>query len=189
MNRISAIVQVRASLLVVLIAAAFGCGTNDVTAYHDFTATGGGGGAGGGTTGTGGAGGEGCEAQCVPLAPGLWIGPLLVWIGKDGDAPDCPASAPIADAPMFADLNAPTVCGACTCDPPTGTCALPGTMIAAASTCAGDGAGVAHTSFDAPPAWDGSCTAVSPIAANLPCGVGNCVQSLTIEPLTLTENA
>jgi hypothetical protein len=172
-----------------LAAAALGCGTNDVTIHDWPTATGGGGGAGGGTTGTGGAGGEGCEGQCVPFGPGVWSTPLLVWMGKDGDAPDCPASAPIADAPMFADLNAPTVCGACTCDAPTGTCALPTTLTAASAPCPGNAPGIAHTSFNAPAAWDGSCTAVSPIAANLPCGVGNCVQSLTIEPLTLTENA
>jgi hypothetical protein len=90
---------------------------------------------------------------------------------------------------MFADLNAPTVCGACSCDAPTGTCALSDTLTVAASTCAGDGPGVAHTSFNAPAGWDGSCTAANPIAANQKCNGINCVQSLTIAPLTLTENA
>jgi hypothetical protein len=110
-------------------------------------------------------------------------------MGKDGDAPDCPASAPVADAPMFADLNAPTVCGTCTCDAPTGTCALPTTLTAGSATCPGNAPGIAHTSFNAPAPWDGSCTAVSPIAANLKCNGINCVQSLTIAPLTLTETA
>ena len=188
MNRISAIIQGRASLLVILMAVVFGCGTNDAAAYYDFTAVGGGG-AGGATTGTGGTGGEGCEGQCAPLGPGLWLGPLLLWMGTDGEAPDCPASAPVADAPMFADLNAPTLCGACKCDAPTGTCALPITFAAASATCPGNAPGVVHTPFDAPAVWDGSCTAVNPIAANQKCGAVNCVQSLTILPLTLTENA
>ena len=78
---------------------------------------------------------------------------------------------------MFADLDAPTLCGACKCDAPTGTCALPGMFTAASTTCPRD----AHTSFDAPPGWDGSFNAVSPIAANLECNGVNCVQSLTAE--------
>jgi hypothetical protein len=133
--------------------------------------------------------GGGCAGECAPLGPVEWSGPALLWIGKEGEAPECPPSAPIAGSPMFADLNAPTLCGACKCDAPTGTCALPNTLTAAAATCAGDGAGVAHTSFNAPAAWDGSCTAVSPIAANQKCNGVTCVQSLTIEPLTLAENA
>lgn len=90
---------------------------------------------------------------------------------------------------MFDDLSAPTACGVCKCDAPSGSCALPTTLIAAAATCAGDGPGVPHTSFDAPAGWDGSCTAVSPVPSNLKCSGVNCVQSLTVEPLTLTETA
>ncbi|MFS8065862.1 MAG: hypothetical protein ACMG6S_05755, partial [Byssovorax sp.] len=44
-----------------------------------------------------------------------------------------------------------------------------------------------HTSFDAPAGWSGDCTGGSPIPANQKCNGVNCVQSLTIAPLTLTE--
>jgi hypothetical protein len=44
-----------------------------------------------------------------------------------------------------------------------------------------------HTSFDAPAGWSGACTAENPIPANEKCNGVNCVQSLTIAPLTLTE--
>lgn len=176
-----------ADLVLTVAALAVGCGTNGVILNDDATGAGGAGGMGGSTAGTG--GGDACQGQCAPLGPGSWLGPLLVWIGKDGEAPDCPASAPVADAPMFADLDAPTLCGACKCDAPTGTCALPGMFAAAAATCAGNGPGVPHTSFDAPAGWDGSCTAASPIPALQKCGGFNvnCVQSLTLPPLTLTE--
>lgn len=174
-------------ILVIFLHAAstLGCGTNDVAIHDQHSGSGGTGGMGGATAGTG--GGDECQGQCAPLGPGPWLGPLLVWIGKDGNAPDCPASAPVADAPMFADLTAPTLCGACKCDAPTGTCALPEMITAAAATCPGNGPGVAHTPFDAPAGWDGSCTAASPIPALQKCGGLNCVQSLTLPPLTLTE--
>jgi hypothetical protein len=48
---------------------------------------------------------------------------------------------------------------------------------------------VAHTSFDAPAGWSGACTAANPIAANQKCNGVNCVQSLTVAPLALTEAA
>lgn len=183
MNRICMNIQARASVLFILTAVAFGCGTNDVTIHNDASAAGGG----GGTTGTGGAGGEGCPGQCAPLGPGEWQGPLLLWIGTPGQEPECPAGAPVKGSLVFADLNASTACGACKCDVPTGTCALPLALTAAAATCAGDGPGVAHTPFDAPPGWTGACTPANPIPANQKCNGVNCVQSLTIAPLALTE--
>jgi len=88
---------------------------------------------------------------------------------------------------VFADLYAPTLCDACKCDAPSGACALPITLTAASAQCSGTAPGVAQTSFDAPVGWDGSCTAASPIPANQKCNGVNCVQSLTIAPLTLTE--
>lgn len=189
-NRISWNIRARAFLLVILTTAAFGCGANDISARNDVTTTtttAGGGGMGGATTGSGGSGGEGCEGQCAPLGPGEWLGPLLLWIGKPGEEPECPAAAPVEGSLVFADLNAPITCGACKCDAPSGTCALPSTLSTAAATCAGDGPGVAHTSFDAPAPWNGSCTAANPIPANQKCNGVNCVQSLSVAPLTLTE--
>ena len=172
---------------------ALGCGTTDAAVYdRPFS---GAGGQGGGTTSSAGAGGEGgaggdpeCSGRCVPIGPLDWFGPGLLWIGhNESEAPECPPSSPVASEFVFNDLNAPNVCGACKCDAPSGSCALPTTMTAASAPCDGGAPGVAHTPFNAPEAWDGSCTTESAIPANQKCNGVNCVQSLTIAPLTLTE--
>ena len=185
MSKFSVKIHVWASLVFCLGAAVFGCGTSAVLSQDAST---GAGGAGASSTGAGGEGG-GCSGQCAPLGPGEWLGPLLLWIGTAGEAPDCPASAPVKGAPVFADLNAPLACGVCKCDAPSGTCTLPTTLTAASAPCPGDGPGVAHTSFDAPAGWSGACTAANSIPANQKCNGVNCVQSLTVAPLALTETA
>src|SRR4051812_18241784 len=81
----------------VLVATALGCGTNDAIIRDDYaesSASTGGGGAGG----SGGAGASTgaeplCDGQCAPLGPAEWLGPALVWVGKPGEAPECPPSA------------------------------------------------------------------------------------------------
>jgi hypothetical protein len=60
-------------------------------------------------------------------------------------------------------------------------------LTAASSQCPGDAPGVTHTSFDAPAPWSGDCNTENPIPANQKCNGVNCVQSLTVAPLTLTE--
>lgn len=110
-----------------------------------------------------------------------------MWMGKPSDAPECPASAPVVGDLGYDDLSAPLVCGACSCSPPSGSCGLPTTLTAASTGCSGTATGATHTAFDAPAGWSGSCNATNPIAANQKCNGVNCVQSLTIAPLTLTE--
>ena len=174
----------QAIVLLALGAAGFACGNAPVLIHDDSTAAGSGGGTGGDATGTAGAGG-GCAGQCAPLAPGEWLGPLLLWIGKEGEAPECPPTAPVRGSPVFDDLNAPTACGACKCDAPSGSCALPTSLTAYNS--ASCPAGAVPTPFYAPAGWDGSCTTANAIPAKLMCLGGNCVQALTIAPLALTE--
>ena len=187
MSKLSMKVYWHAIAALALGAAELGCGTAPFRVQEEYAGVGGGGGAGGDGGSTAGEGG-GCAGQCAPLGPADWLGPALLWIGNADQAPECPPSAPVKSEFVFDDLNAPTVCGACKCDAPSGSCALPTTFIAAASQCSGDGPNVAHSSFNAPAGWDGSCTAASPIPAGQKCNGGiNCVQSLTIEPLILTE--
>ena len=156
-----------AGLVLTVAALAAGCGSNEVVLNDDPTGAGGVGGMGGGPSATGGqGGGAGCPGQCVPLGPADWLGPALLWIGKEGEAPECPPSAPVESAFVFNDLNAPTLCGACKCDAPSGSCALPTTLTAYNSTSCPAPLGSVSTSFDASAGWDGSCTAASPIPAN-----------------------
>jgi hypothetical protein len=167
---------------------ALGCGTGDIV-YHppNETSTGGEGGSGGGGTTSG--DGPACAGQCVPLGPGEWLGPMLLWMGKEGGEPECPPSAPVGGTRVFAELNATNSCGACACEAPTGSCALPTTLTAAASSCTDYVPGVPNTSFDASTAWNGDCSTGNSITANQKCNGVNCVQSLTIAPLTLTETS
>ena len=127
------------------------------------------------------------DGPCVPAPTGTWRGPVLLWTGPEADAPPCPASADYQAYTGYADLDAPTTCGACKCDAPIGSCALPATMTAAAGSCPGNGPGVVHTSFDPPTKWDGSCTAANSVPAGKLCGGAPCVQSVTIAPLTMTQ--
>ena len=134
--------------------------------------------------------GETCAGACLPGAPSGWFGPYLLWVGDEADAPQC-SDLPGVFRQTFAgygDLDAPTHCDACACAPPTGTCALPSKLTASAASCAGDGPGVAHTPFDPPPKWDGTCTSTNAVDPGKLCGGVPCVQSVTIAPLTLKES-
>jgi hypothetical protein len=175
--------------LLVLLPALAGC--NQVAEF-DFKDAGGGGAGGGSSSTAGGAdagdAGEPCPGQCVPIGPLGWSMPALLWTGKESDAPECPSRAPAQGYEGHADLNAPSLCGACQCDSPSGSCALPTTLTAAAATCPGTAPGVVHTPFNAPAGWTGACTAMDAIQAGVPCPGGFCVQSLTIAPLALVES-
>ncbi len=173
-----------------LVTIALGCGTGDIV-YRPPTETSSGGE--GGSGGSGGATTSGdspaCAGQCVPLGPGEWLGPMLLWKGKVGGEPECPSSAPVSGTRVFAELNAPNSCGACECEAPTGSCALPTTLTAASAQCGDDVPGVASTAFNAHAGWNGDCVTDNSIPANQKCNGVNCVQSLTIAPLTLTETS
>ena len=133
--------------------------------------------------------GEPCpgDGQCVPRAREPWSEPVILWTGPEANAPHCPAGAIFETYTGYADLDAPTSCGACKCDSPIGSCALPAKVTAAAASCAGDGSGVTHTSFDPPTKWEGSCTAANSIPPAKLCDGVPCVQSITIAPLTMTQ--
>nr|AYM54561.1 hypothetical protein [Racemicystis crocea] len=129
-----------------------------------------------------------CPGQCVPGFSFDWLGPVLVWMGPASEASmvQCPPEAPTANSTRFADLTAPNACAACSCAPPEGSCELPTTITARAAICPGAGAWV--TPFDAPAAWDGSCTDLNAIPQGKDCGGVPCVQSVTIAPLQVVES-
>ncbi len=134
------------------------------------------------------AAGDTCPGVCAPSLPGGWLGPALFWIGAEAEAPLC-ADVPGAPSEFFtgrADLDGP-LCGTCACDSPSGSCALPATLTAAAANCAGDSSSVEHTPFGPPLKWQGACTAANQIPAGQLCGGIPCVQSVTITPLTLKQ--
>lgn len=128
--------------------------------------------------------GELCNGVCVAPASHEWLGPDLVWMGDEAAAPTCPTSAPINDFTAHGYLEGPMPCNTCTCGPTSGSCVRPAKLTAAAASCADDGPGVAHTSFDPPVNWTSGCTNASAIPAGQLCGGVSCVQSVTIAPAT-----
>ena len=108
-----------------------------------------------------------------------WESPSWLWIGPENQAPECPLGSATISYEGHADLVAPSVCEACTCEPPTGACALPSTLTASTMAC--NISGGSSTSFNAPTPWDGSCdsTTQTPVGA---------AHSLTIATVAMTEN-
>lgn len=161
--------------IVAVLISAVGCGTSTGIG-HDAGPDAGG-------RGTGGAP-DPC-AQCASLPASGWGNyPVLAWIGAEKDAPQCPADVPAFAYEGHADLSAPLNCGSCTCTPPMGTCLLSTTMTANATTC---GLGGTTTQFDPSAGWTGACDANDSIPAGKLCGGVDCVQSLTIGPLTVND--
>jgi hypothetical protein len=128
-----------------------------------------------------------CSGSCVPLPPaGAWEGPFLLSLSSEGTAPACPAEAPVVAYQGHDGLNVPpAACGTCSCSSPSGSCAPPLSLFASSKPCS-DSSGMT-TLFDGPPAWDGSCTANDCITPALTCAHPMSTQSLTAEPLVMTE--
>ncbi len=124
-------------------------------------------------------GGPPCDADQVVHWWLGWDSPTWLWIGPEAQAPECPRGSATLSYEGHADLVAPSVCEACTCEPPTGSCALPSTLTASTTACSMPGG--ASTSFNAPTSWDGSCDSTT----QTPSGAAH---SLTIEPIAMTEN-
>ena len=128
-----------------------------------------------------------CVGLCAPYITAGWSAPFIAWMGAKAAAPPCPVVN--AAAEIYTGFGDPegSACGACKCQAPLGSCKAPPAVTAAAASCAGDGSAVAHTSFDPPISWDGTCTTANAIPAGKLCGGVPCVQSVTIAPLTLKQ--
>jgi hypothetical protein len=115
-----------------------------------------------------------CEFNdCVPLPALGWDGPLMLWIGPESFAPECPEAASALVYEGHAGLQVNNNCGPCECGPPA--CRLPGEIIASdIITCPNDGPGSELKTFEAPPDWTGACVAPSIIADD-----NNAVASIT----------
>lgn len=130
-----------------------------------------------------------CAEQCLPLPPSGWDNPGLVYIGPELQVPPCPTNAPKDGYEGYADLNAPSICGACQCKPATGSCGLPATItVSNSAACPNDGPDASLTPFDPPKGWDGGCTATDAIDGGQLCDGSPCVESLTIAPLLVRED-
>jgi hypothetical protein len=141
----------------------------------------------GGGTGAGGGGGKEddttCDGECVPGATQGWHHAWF-WIGPVNEERPCPSFAPNFTFKGYKGLIAPHDCDACSCESSTGTCKLPSVITARSEIC---GSGGQEFSFDAPDPWDGMCTDMNAIPAEPDCSNIPCIQSLTIEAITLVN--
>ena len=119
-----------------------------------------------------------CVGQCVPIPPLDFEGPMIVYIGPQEGAPECPAHAPIKAYEGLGDLRDETFyCPPCKCSEPA--CVLPeGVTASDLSVCPNDPPGATLTPFSAPVSWDGSCTSPGTVG---PSQLG----SVTIAPVTV----
>lgn len=120
-----------------------------------------------------------CPGVCVRAASVPFERVTVFSIGKPDEVRPC---SDLGTYQGFVGVRDMTVaqpsCPSCSCGP--AACVLPESMSAGAATCPADGA--EQTPFDAPPAWEGNCTAENAIAKDLSCGdLGPCVASLTVE--------
>lgn len=122
--------------------------------------------------------GLGCDVGEFVHWSAQWEPPMVLWVGTEEQAPECPKGPATIAYQGRADLVAPAVCEVCTCAPPTGSCALPSKLTASTMPCGTPGG---TTSFNAPNQWNGSCDTTTKIP-------GAIVQSVTIEPLAMTES-
>jgi hypothetical protein len=107
-----------------------------------------------------------------------WQPPTLLWFGPPDQVPECPLGPKTIAYEGETDLVAPIACEECTCELPTGSCALPSKLTASANACSMPGG--PSTSFNAPDPWDGQCDSTT----QTPDGVAH---SLTIDPIAMTE--
>ncbi|HTN86077.1 MAG TPA: hypothetical protein VL242_20395 [Sorangium sp.] len=105
-----------------------------------------------------------CEGGCVIPPPLGFADPILLWTGDTTDeasVPACPAEAPDLVFDGYGGFEEAHTCPACRCTEPS--CELPRSLVGSASAaCDGTGA----TSFDAPPGWDGACTAPAAVSSD-----------------------
>jgi hypothetical protein len=119
-----------------------------------------------------------CRGQCIPLPPLDFEGPMIVYIGPQEGAPECPAHAPIKAYEGLGDLRDESLyCPPCECSAPA--CVLPEVVTASdLSVCPNDPPGATLTPFSAPASWDGSCTSPGTVDASQ-------LGSVTIAPVTV----
>jgi hypothetical protein len=119
-------------------------------------------------------------ARYVTRTP-AWHGPYWLWVGPDGQEPDCPPE-PQAGGKAWdghAELVASDECP-CTCGPSAGSCELPSMLTAHDVLCQDVEQMHNDTPFNAPVSWDGKCDVSTKVSAGA-------AQSVTIAPLTMKQ--
>jgi len=119
---------------------------------------------------------EACTGQCVPRGPsGFDPRIVLVWMGPEEEAPQCPDRAKSRFDSGYEGLSVELPCQKCECEP--ATCVMSTGLVTTSNDACQGGA---VTKFEAPPDWDGSCS--SP--AQVPAGS---FRSIELTPATVSS--
>ncbi len=120
-----------------------------------------------------------CDVGEFVHYPTRWDSPTLLWFGPEEQAPECPLGPITTGYEGHTNLLAPGACEACSCELPTGSCALPSTIEVQADVC---GPQVdLPIDWKAPAPWDGLCDEATQVVAGK-------AYSLKIPPLTMAES-
>ena len=99
------------------------------------------------------------EGDCVLPPPLGWEGPLLLWVGAPGEAPDCPDRARYFVYEGHDGLSLDSVrCPACSCEP--AVCELQGLVAHGDAACGS----ASPAPYQAPAGWDGACVSSGTVA-------------------------
>lgn len=132
-----------------------------------------------------------CNGVCAPAVADIagWsLEPFVLWRGSVMKVPNpqCPGNTKPTQFWYSTPDQTPLPCPSCSCEPSTGSCALPETVTVSASPVCPSEAGDAGVSFDPPSDWDGGCTTNDAIAA-VDCDGGPCLA--TVGPMVLIDAA
>jgi hypothetical protein len=123
-----------------------------------------------------------CNGACAPALANIagWSSqPFILWRGQVMKMPTplCPHDTKATQLWYSTPVQTPLSCPTCSCEPSTGSCALPGTIAVSASSVCPSEAGDAGVPFDPPSDWDGGCTTNDAILA-VDCDGGPCVATV-----------
>jgi hypothetical protein len=135
-----------------------------------------------------------CSGTCVDNAPNDFAPPQIVYVGEPlaKYSYSCPSEAGAFGGREYLNLHVPDPgCPKCICGPIEGTCnPRPNNIFLRAGTC--DVLQLPTTNFAAPEGWDGSCTSLNAMPANVECPPGSgvpCAQSVYASTLLDPEQA
>jgi hypothetical protein len=123
-----------------------------------------------------------CNGVCAPAVADIagWsLQPSILWRGSvmKLPTPQCPPHARPTQF-WYSDPDQTALsCPTCSCEPSTGSCALPETVSVSTSPVCPSDVSDAGVPFDPPSGWDGGCTTNDAIAA-VECDGGPCLATV-----------
>jgi hypothetical protein len=105
-----------------------------------------------------------CAGDCAPHVPVEqgWLYTVLLWTGAPSATPPACPMPWLGSNLGFADSEPSISCSPCACSPSAAECLLPEQLSAHPAACPG---GPSSQPFNAPPLWDGACSAMDAVSS------------------------